>query len=216
MGFFSKITEKVGGLFGASEAKEKSQKLAKKVITMGEYTPERKPNPESGHLKTESAVIPIDRTQRDEKGEKTKRQESAKLLSEIFAEVKNIEAQQRTLNEARWGKGVVGELWKELCTTVHGNALRLTLLGEAAFFGHYAVQSDVFSHLGPATPIAAVLATTLIARESIKTLSEVVDYYFRGENSQRKLLEQQRQKRKNYRNERKLTARHYREGDISA
>ncbi|MEK7648970.1 MAG: hypothetical protein AAB400_03565 [Patescibacteria group bacterium] len=217
MGFFSSLTEKLYNTFSASERKTKAPQ--KNVVDIKEHIPPRPTGTETEieQLTDGSTVISIDRSLNAATGEKTPRQESARRLNEIFAEVKNIKEQERILDTSRWGDGLRGELKKDLCTTVHGNLLRLTLLGEATYLTHQVVQSELFSHLlGPVTPVAAVLATTLIARESIKTISEVVDYYFRGGRSQRKLLEQERQQVQKLRGERKLAARHYREGIMSA
>ena len=204
MGFLSSLTEKISSAFASPEAK--ALKTAKKILAFRENVPTHQMSTHDVRQAT-ADVVSINRSQRTAEGAKTSRQESAKLLNEIFAEVKKIDANQRVLNESRWGAGLGGELWKDFKTTLHGNVIHLVLLGEAAYFTHQAVQSELFSQiLGPATGPAAVIATALIARESIKKISEVTDYYFRGERSQRKLLEQERQKVTRLKNERKFVA----------
>ncbi len=214
MGFLSSLTEKIGSAFASPEVK--ATKAAKKILAFRENAPLHQTDTLDARRAT-ADVVSIDHSQRTAEGVKTSRQESARLLNEIFAEVKKIDTHRRVLNESRWGAGLGGELWKELKTTVHGNVIHCILLGEAAFATHQAVQSELFSQiLGPATGPAAVIVTALIARESIKKISEVTDYYFRGGRSQRKLLEQERQKISHLKKERKLVACHYKEGSMSA
>jgi len=215
MGFFSSLTEKLCDAFSPSE--RKTAKALRNIVDMRERVSPRQVDAiESDHLNEDPVVVSIDRSLNGCNGNKTSRQESARRLNEIFTEVKNIESQRRILNVSRFGKGLGGELWKDLKTTLHGNVIHLALLGEAAFVTHHAVQSEWFSQLGGATAPAAALATALITYESIKKISEVVDYYFRGGRSQRKLLEQERQKVVRMKNERKLAARHYKEGSMSS
>lgn len=217
MGFFTSFTEKIGGLFSAPETRTK--KTAEKVIALREHVFAQSPDNEPTYSQ-EEAVISMDRTQdrthHAKAHTRSDRQEAARLANEVFDELKNLQRKSQELTEAQFGKGVVGELNKDLRTTLHGNLIRTVLWGEAALLAYHAVQSEAFANLGNVTAIGAVVTTLLLSRQAIKSVSETIDYYFRGERSKRKEIEQARKARKHFKNERRLMAKEYRDGTTSA
>lgn len=211
MGFFSSFKEKWFGKGGGEKDKDN-------VVTFPDNGNHEKPGSHEKCVKSADAdVVSIDRLKRENERKLTQRQEVAKLTREVFIELKELQVKTRELNETKHGRGILGRLDRELRTKFHGNIIRMVLWGGVAIYAHGAVQSEWFSGLlGQATAIGAVVATLLLTREAIKTVSETIDYYFRGERSHRKALEAMRANRKHYKNERRLTVQNYRKGEISS
>lgn len=211
MGFFSSFKEKWFG-------KGHGEKDKDNVVTFPDNGNHEKQGSHEKRVESADAdVVSIDRSKRENERKSTQRQEVAKLTREVFTELKELQAKTRELNETKHGRGILGKLDRELRTKFHGNIIRVVLWGGAAIYAHSAVQSEWFSGLlGQVTAIGAVVATLLLTREAIKTVSETIDYYFRGERSRRKALEMVRASRKHYKNERRLTVQNYRKGEISS